>query len=83
MFTLVYLDYDQDYWSLSCRIFEDPEIMSDWVENYYANCDDDSFRDHPPIMVFPGQATPLKCKWAMILEPDDPPPKTRIRKVRE
>lgn len=78
MFTLTYYDC-QDDGDVKCRIFEDAELMGDWVKEFYEGTD---YEENPPILVFPGQVAPLKCRWSMILEPGALPPQTRTRKAR-
>jgi hypothetical protein len=79
MFTLIYIDHDSscDHYELGCRCFDDPDVMGNWIREYYDGTD---FEEKPPIRIFQGELAPLKCKWSMILEPGDPPAKTRGRK---
>jgi len=79
MFTLVYYknDDDGDCYELGCRYFDDPDEMGKWTKEYYKDSD---WVDSPPIMIFQGELMPLKCKWALILEMGDLPPRTRSKK---
>lgn len=82
MFTLVYLDYDSDDCTIECKLFDDPDDMNKWVQDYYEGSD---YEECPPVRVFTGELTPLVTKWAMILEPGEPLPKPekRLKRVSE